>query len=132
MDISNTQFFVAIAVAPLGTLIYAVVASMANNRRAEEIKTGISERIGLLDRDVASLKADLATASTALASVKTELKNDIAVAATRTDSALRDLKADLRSDLKEFRVEIRADLKDAVAQIRSDLANRKGQASSGH
>lgn len=150
MDISNLQFFVAIAVAPIGTVIYAVVASMANNRRAEEIKAGISERFGLLDRGLASMRADLATVSatlnsmrsdlkddialvatrtdSAVSNIKTELKNDIALLTTRTDNASRDLRTELRSDLKEFRSEIRADLKDALAQIRSDLAERRGQA----
>lgn len=130
MDISNTQFFIAIAVAPVSTLIYAVVASMTNNRRAEEIKAGISERIGLLDRDIASLRADLANTNNTLASVKSELKNEIALATTRTDNALRDLRSELKADLKEFKTEMRADLKEAIAQIRSDLAERRREASS--
>ena len=110
---------------------------MANNRRAEEIKIGISERIGLLDRDVTALRADIAAATTALAAVKGELRSDIALTAARTDGAVRDLKVDLKSDLtelrsdfKELKSELRTDLKDAIAQIRSDLAERHRQASS--
>jgi F0F1-type ATP synthase membrane subunit b/b' len=106
MDITNAQFYVAIAVAPVATLVVAVVASMLNNKRADEIRSDLKE-------------------------AKREVMDRVEANAHRTEREMQELRSELRSDLKEFRAEIRVDLREAVSQIRADLAERRHASGSG-
>jgi hypothetical protein len=85
MDITNLQFYVAIAVAPVATLVVALVANMFNNTRASEIRTDLKDgKREVMDR-VEGLRSEL-----------------------RTD--LKEFRAEMRGDLREAVSQIRADL----------------------
>ena len=106
MDISNAQFYVAIAVAPVATLVVTILASMLNNKRADEIRADLKD-------------------------FKKEVMDRVDSGANRTERDMLALRSELRTDLKEFKAEMRSELRDAVSQIRADLADRSRHASGG-
>jgi len=105
MDISPFQFGIAIAVAPVSTLVAALVIYMANNKsgkaRADEIKADLSAQIK-------ETKTDL------IASIS-QVRNDVSVTILRTEAKIDGMKEDMK-DL--FRTELRA----SSAELRASIA----------
>jgi hypothetical protein len=118
MDISTFQFGIAIAVAPVSTLIAALVIYVANNKsgkvRADEIKSDLSAQIK-------ELKTDLAADIALLRENITRVSNDVTVTILRSEEKSEAKVEGLKVDLKDwFRTEMRA----SNAELRITVADQ--------
>ena len=109
MDISPLQFGLAIAVAPVSSLVAALVIYMANNKsgkaRADEIKSDLTVQI----RD---LKTDL-TADIGL------LRDDVKASNSRFDNKIDAVKADLKESFHNGLQLVAAEIKVSIAESRN-------------
>lgn len=104
------QFLLAIAIAPVATIVVLMWTWSMNNRRAEQVKTELSKSISDLGARVTELKADLSDQLNKTGGRVIELKTDLngQMAMLKTD--LTSQAAQLRSDVSAMK----ADIKDWV------------------
>jgi hypothetical protein len=124
LGLSAWQFLLAVAVAPVATIVALLWTWSMNNRRAEQVKTELSRYIDDLGVRVTELKSDLSGEISKTGLRVTELKTDInaQMGALKTD--LTGQAAQLRSDVGAMKSDIKNDIgaiKHDVGEMKSDI-----------
>jgi len=111
------QFIVAVAVAPVATIVAIMWAFAQNNKRAEQVKMELTKSMADLSARVTELSGHLVERIDQNGARVTELKNDV-------NGQMNSLKVDLTGQLNG----LKADLNAHTSQLRSELQANKADA----
>ncbi|MGA8025865.1 MAG: hypothetical protein WB992_01885, partial [Bryobacteraceae bacterium] len=132
----NLQFGIAVAVAPVATLVTALVLYVANNRSgkvtAEKIQADLEKQIGNVSNALAAekkeLRDDIANAEMRLVNDVTRTRTELS---TRIDTSKVDLEKRIERAENNLRTGIRSDMEAALARLQLDVERRQQRGAAG-